>query len=365
MQLEERHTRDIGLDITRIVAFASVPSIHFFLNSGFYNAEVIGIKMYLMVATRTLFTICVPLFMLISGYLLSNKKTEITKAGILHYYSKLGRVIATYMISVIVIVAFRIVIQQEELSVLKTSVSDIVSFNYYSWYIEMYIGLYLLTPFLNKLWHIMEEKDARKALVAVLLIVTILPSFLNLVSNVLVCGDGNKNILNWWTGLYPITYYYIGAYIRSEVDVKKLNTIQLTLLMILCVGAFTVINCYKSYSINFVWGEWNSWHGFENVIDAVLVFLIINSINYRKPSQLAIKATKFISNLTLGAYLLSWIPDHYFYPKLIKVVPQLTERFRFFPLMVGKTIIASLLLSFSVYIVVNTAGAICQKRRIQ
>ena len=41
--------RNIGLDITRIIAFASVPLVHFFLNSGFYDIPVAGMKMYIMV----------------------------------------------------------------------------------------------------------------------------------------------------------------------------------------------------------------------------------------------------------------------------------------------------------------------------
>lgn len=68
---KERIVRDLGLDITRIIAFASVPSVHFFLNSGFYDTPVLGEKMYIMVIFRTLFMICVPLFMLLSGYLMS------------------------------------------------------------------------------------------------------------------------------------------------------------------------------------------------------------------------------------------------------------------------------------------------------
>ena len=63
--------RDIGLDLTRIVAFVSVVSIHFFLNSGYYDAPVVGKRMYIMTLGRTFFGICVPLFMLLSGYLMT------------------------------------------------------------------------------------------------------------------------------------------------------------------------------------------------------------------------------------------------------------------------------------------------------
>ena len=53
--------RDIGLDISRIVAFMSVTCVHFFLNTGFYQQPVNGIKMYLMVLLRTMFMVCVPI----------------------------------------------------------------------------------------------------------------------------------------------------------------------------------------------------------------------------------------------------------------------------------------------------------------
>lgn len=80
--------RDIGLDLTRIVAFVSVVSIHFFLNSGYYDAPVVGKRMYIMTLGRTFFGICVPLFMLLSGYLMINKSISIEKRAIFSYYKK-------------------------------------------------------------------------------------------------------------------------------------------------------------------------------------------------------------------------------------------------------------------------------------
>lgn len=80
--------RDIGLDLTRIVAFISVVAIHFFLNSGYYNEPVVGKRMYIMTLGRTFFGICVPLFMLLSGYLMVNKSISIEKKTLLNYYKK-------------------------------------------------------------------------------------------------------------------------------------------------------------------------------------------------------------------------------------------------------------------------------------
>ena len=61
--------RDIGLDLTRILAFLAVPSVHFFLNSTYYDTAIVGPRMALMTVMRTAFMVCVPLYMLLSGYL--------------------------------------------------------------------------------------------------------------------------------------------------------------------------------------------------------------------------------------------------------------------------------------------------------
>lgn len=45
--------RDIGLDLTRILAFLAVPSVHFFLNSTYYDTAIVGPRMALMTVMRT------------------------------------------------------------------------------------------------------------------------------------------------------------------------------------------------------------------------------------------------------------------------------------------------------------------------
>ena len=49
----------------------------------------------------------------------------------------------------------------------------------YAWYIEMWIGLFLLTPFLNILWKGIASKSNKQLLIAILFIMTALPDFTN------------------------------------------------------------------------------------------------------------------------------------------------------------------------------------------
>ena len=72
-------TRNYGIDIVRIIATITVLCVHFFLNTGYYEyVKDADITVVFHIFIRNFFMICVPLFMLITGYL--NKKIEYNKS---------------------------------------------------------------------------------------------------------------------------------------------------------------------------------------------------------------------------------------------------------------------------------------------
>ena len=114
------------------------------------------------------------------------------------------------------------------------------------------------------------------------------------------------------------------------------------LLAVLCFGGY---NVWRNQGIPFVWGSWCDWGSLQNVVDTVLVFLLLNSIRYSTPPTSITRFTGYLSKLTLGAYLVSWIPDNYLYTMLKSAVPSVTDQLNYFPLTVGGTILVSLLLA--------------------
>jgi len=56
---------------------------------------------------------------------------------------------------------------------------NLLGYHQYSWYVNMYIGCFLLIPFLNLLWNSLSSQESRRILVIVLLVLTALPSVLN------------------------------------------------------------------------------------------------------------------------------------------------------------------------------------------
>lgn len=344
---------DLLLDITRIVAFVNVLSVHFFLNTGYYDVPVDRVSMYVMTIMRNMFMVCVPLFLLLTGYLNIEKKIEFTKRGIEKYLWKLGRVISTYLIATAFILLYRVVILKETLTV-KKMILNILGFQQYAWYVDMYVGLYVIIPLLNTLWHAIGTKQGHAIVASIMCVLTVMPSILNVYDfntpgallQPWLSQNYSQIVSNWWIKFYPITYYFLGAYIREHVDIKKLKTGKMIMAFISSVMIFGIYNIWRSYSVNFIWGEWSGWGSLQNTVNSVLLFLIINSIKISStPKTVVLNITGKIAKLTFGAYLLSWISDSIYYQILADREPNVYLRIYYFPLLILAGMVSALILS--------------------
>lgn len=356
--------RDIGLDISRIVAFISVACVHFFLNTGFYQQPVVGIQMYLMVLLRTMFMVCVPMFILLTGYLMSNRNIDTTPKALGAFYRHQFPIWLSYVLATTLIILYRTVFLHEPFTIAGT-MQNILGFSQYSWYVNMYLGFSLLIPFINLIWKGISSKNGAKALLLILFVLTALPSVLNTfdfqtpgaLGHPWLAVSNMKIVPDWWTSIYPITYYFIGAYLKKYVNIKSLRTGWLMLLFILSVILFTANNIWRSYSKPFVWGIWQDWGSLQNMINAVLLFLILNSFCYPKGFQLGKRFLSYISSLTFSAYLCSWITDNFLYSRFCEDVPVMA-RLQYFPIMVGLTLVGSLVLAAVIQFAVKVLTSI-------
>lgn len=133
--------------------------------------------MLFLVTMRQFLMICVPLFMVLTGYLMSRK--ELSRS----YYKKIGHTIAIYILASLACLLYRNLFTPEPLSLYK-SISGLFSFSAapYGWYIEMYIGLFLLVPFLNLIWRNLKNKRQQLVLIGTLVLLSSLPSIFNVVN---------------------------------------------------------------------------------------------------------------------------------------------------------------------------------------
>lgn len=95
------------MDRIRFLAFILVPAVHFFLNSEYYITPVSGMSMYLMTVVLTFCMTCVPLFLLLTGYLESTRRIPLSVRGLWGFYRKLVSVYVVYLLVSVLVLAFR------------------------------------------------------------------------------------------------------------------------------------------------------------------------------------------------------------------------------------------------------------------
>ena len=342
--------RNMNADLIRCVAVYSVLSVHFLLNSGFYSVPVEGTAMLLMCIYRSCFMVCVPLFIILTGYLMWQKTLSAS------YYRGLWKTVEIYLLASAACLLYKKFVQLQDVTI-KSAVLNILDFKAanYSWYIEMYIGLFLIIPFLNGMYHSLADKRQKQILILTMTVLTMLPKLLN---------NFNFTIEGWWsspalsdqynglvpgffTAMYPVTYYFIGAYLREYgCCLKRWKNI---LLFIAFAVLFGVYNYYRSDGLSFQWESNSTWGG-ENQITAVLLFILLLNLHPDLWPRWIKSGLVQISRVSLALYLLSWIFDQEIYSTLQAMVPTAEERWVYFPLVVPSVFLCSFLGAFLLYL---------------
>lgn len=283
--------RKAGLDIVRTLAILFVIAGHFFLNTPAKDAIFEGPSMFLQGMGRTLFLINVPLFLILTGYLNLNKTIN------RKYYKGFWPVIISYVFISIITVFFLEHFRHIHYSpigwILK--ITDFSAINY-AWYIEMWIGLFLLTPFLNILWKNIQTKRHKHILILTLYGLCALPDAFNRYGVHLVPG--------YWELIYPCAFYYIGAYIREYSP--KIRKGFLLSFIIGCCMINPVFNTLfvKNHSMIQLVGDGN---GIIGMPLAAAVFLLVYDTEITK--RWLNKILESISKVSLDMYLASYMFD--------------------------------------------------------
>lgn len=335
--------RNSAADVLRITAAFLVVSVHFFLNSGFYAYPISGKNLYIMTAFRSLCMSCVPLFIMLTGYLNSNK--TLSK----RYYKGLIKTVSVYVLASLACAIYKILFLDEEYTLLQI-ITGITGFTLdnYAWYIEMYLGLFLMTPFINLLYNAITAKEQKQVLLGTMVFLTAVPGVLNAIEH--------KLLIAWWMTLYPFTYYFIGAYIR-EFGFRFKKTFSIFVLFVTTVVLATV-SFADSYGENFVWGTYSEYGALPVLINTTMIFgMIINlkTGNWTKTTKVILQK---ISGLCLGIYLTSFIFDSAFYQILNTRIVDVPRRMYYMPIIVPCVFVCSLALSWvldKIYAIIYTA----------
>ena len=288
--------RNISLDIIRSIAIFFVIGGHFFLmNTSLREVPFHGISLFTQAVALSLFFSGVPLFVMLTGYLNINKSCD------WRYYRNIWKVLLPYIFFSLATVLFRkyylhegLLWQEWLLKVLDFSAIP------YGWYIEMWIGLYLLTPFLNILYNNIEKKEHKLVLVGILFGMTILPHWLN--------RDGMHLLPGFWRQCWPLVFYLSGAYIQEFKPVIKKR------MALLLIGCICILNPLLNLMLHtptllFLGG------GPEDICSffvTILLFLLLYQV--RINNKLVVECIVKISLCSLDMYLCCYIFDALYYP---------------------------------------------------
>ncbi len=304
-------TRDFSLDFVRAGAALFIIFSHFFDNTGLYEFDTALPVKLSAIGLRMIVGTCVAMFIMLTGWLCSEKKLS------LRYYLGFLRIYELYLICSAFTFAFRAFVQHEPTGI-AYMIGAVINFYSidYAWYLLMYLGLFLMIPFLNLAFNGLETDRQRLVLIGTFLYLSILPSLLNAKVQLLSV---------WWKNLSPIAYYYTGAWMRRHPP--KLSAGKALGLLLAVTAAFVGIDVLL-YGPG---GEWTievtRYSHYQGYVCAVLCFILLkNTGDGRLPGAVR-KLVSRLAALSLSIYLLSGITDALLYPWFKNAVPDLNRQF--------------------------------------
>lgn len=288
--------RNYNLDLIKSIAIFFVIFAHYFLNTGFYTIEYTNKITTVSFVLKSLSITCVPLFLIVTGYLMNQKEPS------KKYYLNLIITLLKYiLISVICLIVRKFILHDH--TTIKHLIIGIFTFetNPYSWYVNMYIGLYILIPSLNII--IKNIKDNKKLFMFNIVLLSLLTSI--------------PKFINYWGIIYPINYYFIGAYIKHyRPEIKKYINV---FFVICCIFLELIISHFIGLNASI----FNNYGMIINLIKSICLFLLLNSFQIKERT----KALEVISKHTLSIYLFSFVIDTIIYKNFNQHFITYEERF--------------------------------------
>ena len=282
------------LDLVKILACFFVVINH----TGGYLLEFTNNANYSVVYYSLNFALCkvgVPLFIMVTGYLLLSKK-EITYQEVLKRIFRIF--VPLFLITLLLYVKDTGI---KNFNFLKFILCFIEK-PYFSsfWYLYMFIGLYSVSPFIKKMISNFTNKDYQIFLSVFLLLpslLTIIISFLN----INISSNFTQSFFPLFIGLLVAGVYF------SKIKLNKRN-FYISLIVFICSWALGFASLYipylKSGVISYKFDSYN----LILILESVSFFYIFRYLfENKKFSELSCKIIKEISLATFGIYLTHYL----------------------------------------------------------
>ena len=289
MRREAGKQRDANLDLLRLFSMFLIVLRHSIGSSGVLGLEEqFGWATFLYLRfVYMLSQVCVNLFVMLSGYYLVHSSFRFRKMIQLW----LEVVFYSLFIKLVFMVSGEIPFSMRSLA---SCFLPVITGRY--WFITVYMGLYLLFPFLNLAVKAMDKKTHLSLVLVLVLLfsvmISIYPSFPGMNS-----GDG-------WGLPWFVVLYFIAAWIRLYYtpDQRRTGRIAAWLGIALVISLLYCFSSNLAAPVKKAVGNWYRYDSLFSLASTVLVFLAF--LNLRVQNRTLIYVIERAAPATLGVYLI-------------------------------------------------------------
>lgn len=242
-------------------------------------------------------------FALLSGYFQYNKKFNLKKV-----FSIVNSVWFYRAVYALIFIGLGLVTMSYfDLFLFLTPLNYSYSFGQFYWFINIYVVLYILTPFINKLIENMNKKQFRRLLILLFVFLSVIPFITN---NQII--DNNGYQISSFVMLYLIGAYFGKYKIKDNYHFKnysknKRQLILLLLLILILIIDFCMLttsaylennsSMFFSYIKSIIDNQKIVFSSPIIIMESVVYLLLFETFNFKS------KIINNISKLMLGVYL--------------------------------------------------------------
>lgn len=276
--------RNYYFDILRIIAMAMVITHHIIINDFGLQQNLNGIKtissnkqLLVLMIINSFAIIGVNLFFLVSGYF--KIKLNIKKL--------ISLIIEVYIIYNIVTA---IGILTNHVPFDDNTIHNLLfPFDLY-WFLSAYVGLMIISPFLNKMIENITKEDKKIIILAILLF-----------SLYAYKHDNGLVINGGYSLIWAIIMYIVGGLI-NKFKIKNKKGIFIYIIGATLLSSIAYI-IYKTGNPSKTWGLYK-YNNILILIESLGIFIWVNSWNFKINSKIIINLITFLGKNTLVVYLL-------------------------------------------------------------
>lgn len=302
--------RFVYLDVIKILAILFVVYNHVI---DYINLTSVFSKIF-FAFSFDLCKVAVPLFIMISGSLLLRKDDE--------YKNIYGKRIIRIFVPLVLVIILNLIVFNKNFhfssvhDFLFTIIGDLNGevMPYWSWYLFMLWGLYIMLPFIRKMVKNFDDRDFKIFILIFCLIVSF-ANFIPILSKVFFNEVIHIN-QSFMPTLFSIAIgYFVFGYYVSKIHIsRKIKNISFALLFLsIVVGSIFIF--YGMFIKGYGYNELIFWDDILVAVPAMCIFVIFKYYDFAFLKETQFKIFSGISGTVFGIYL--------FHPFLIDFVAQL------------------------------------------